>query len=87
VLGNLALIWANRSRTRTIPEMLWSRNAPLWAVTSGALALLAIVLYVPSIRDLFQFSTLHLNDIAVCVALALASITGIEAAKLIRRYI
>jgi Ca2+-transporting ATPase len=85
VLGNLALIWANRSRTRTIPEMLLSRNTPLWAVTGGALALLAIVLYVPSVRDLFQFSLLHLNDIAVCVALALASITGIEAAKLIRR--
>jgi P-type Ca2+ transporter type 2C len=87
VLGNLALIWANRSRTRTIPEMLWSRNIPLWTVTGGALTLLAIVLYVPSLRDLFQFSTLHPNDIAVCVVLALASITGIEAAKLIRRYI
>jgi Ca2+-transporting ATPase len=54
-------------------------------VTGGALSLLAIVLYVPSIRDLFQFSTLHPNDIAICVGLALASITGIEAAKLIRR--
>ena len=85
VLGNVALIWANRSRTRTIPEMLWARNTPLWAVTAGALALLTIVLYVPSIRDLFQFSTLHPNDIAVCSVLALASITGIEAAKLIRR--
>jgi Ca2+-transporting ATPase len=86
VLGNIALIWANRSRTRTIPEMLWSPNTPLWAVTSGALALLAIVLYVPSFRDLFQFSMLHPIDIAVCVVLAMASITGIEAAKLIRRY-
>jgi P-type Ca2+ transporter type 2C len=87
VLGNLALIWANRSRTRTIPEMLWSRNTPLWAVTGGALALLSLVLYVPSIRDMFQFSTLHPDDIAVSVVLALASITGIEAAKLIRRHI
>ena len=43
--------------------------------------------FVPSIRDLFQFSTLHLNDIAVCMALTIASITGIEAAKLIRRHI
>jgi soluble P-type ATPase len=85
VLGNLALIWANRSRTRTIPEMLWSRNVPLWAVTTGALTLLAVVLYVPSIRDLFQFSTLHPNDIAICVLLALASITGLEVAKLLRR--
>ena len=85
VLGNVALIWANRSRTRTIPEMLRSRNTPLWAVTAGALAMLTIVLYVPSIRDLFQFSTLHPNDIAVCAVLALTSITGIEAAKVIRK--
>jgi Ca2+-transporting ATPase len=87
VLGNVALIWANRSRTRTIPEMLASRNTPLWAVTGGALALLAIVLYIPSIRDVFQFSTLHPNDLAVCAILALASISGIEVAKLIRRHV
>ena len=68
ILGNLALIWANRSRTRTIPEMLRSKNRPLWGVTAGALLLLVAVLYVPSIRSLFQFSTLHVEDIAGCAA-------------------
>jgi Ca2+-transporting ATPase len=85
ILGNLALIWANRSRTRTIPEMLRSRNTPLWAITGGALLLLAIVLYVPSIRSLFQFSTLHAGDIAVSGILALLSVTAIEVRKLMRR--
>jgi Ca2+-transporting ATPase len=82
VLGNLALIWSNRSRTRTIPEMLSSPNKPLWAVTAGALFFLGIILYVPSLRNLFEFSFLHADDIAVCAALAALSVTWTEAMKL-----
>jgi len=86
VLGNLALIWTNRSRTRTIPELLGSRNVALWTITLGALAFLAFVLYIPWARNLFQFSVLHINDIAVCVVLGLISVTWFEAAKLLRRH-
>ena len=86
VLGNLALIWANRSRTRTIPEMLGSLNYPVWGITAGALLLLAAALYVPSFRDIFQFSTLHLSDIAVCVLSAMLSVTWIETMKLRHRH-
>jgi Ca2+-transporting ATPase len=85
VLGNLALIWANRSASRTIPEMIRARNYPLWTITGGALLVLATILYVPSIRDVFQFSTLHLNDIVICVLLAMFSVTGIELRKLLGR--
>jgi len=85
VLGNLALIWANRSASRTIPEMIRARNYPLWTITAGALLVLAAILYIPSIRDVFQFSTLHLNDIVICVLLAMFSVTGIELRKLLGR--
>jgi Ca2+-transporting ATPase len=85
VLGNLALIWANRSRTRTILEVLGSRNTALWSITAGAMLLLAAVLYIPSLRTVFQFSILHANDLAVCFLLALASITWSEALKVFRR--
>ena len=85
VLGNLVVIWANRSRTRTVLEMLRSRNIPLWGITAGALLLLALVLYIPSVRHLFQFSTLHLDDLVVCTALALISVTWFEMLKLRNR--
>jgi len=85
VFGNLILIWANRSWTRTIPEMLGSPNKPLWTITAGALLFLGGVLYVPSLRILFQFSVLHLNDLALCAALAMFSVTWIELMKLSRR--
>jgi P-type Ca2+ transporter type 2C len=85
VLGNVALIWANRSRTRTIPEMLHERNYPVVAITTGTLLVLGAVLYIPSIRNVFQFSTLHLNDIVICILLAMASITWIEVGKVLHR--
>jgi P-type Ca2+ transporter type 2C len=85
ILGNLALIWANRSRTRTILEMLHYRNYSVLAITGGALLLLLAVLYVPSIRDVFQFSTLHINDLAICALLAMLSVTWIEVWKLRHR--
>src|SRR5205814_319764 len=85
VLGNLALIWTNRSRTQTIPELLRSRNAALSGITAGALILLAVALYLPWARNLFQFSTLHLNDVTVCVLLAITSVAWYEIFKLINR--
>jgi Ca2+-transporting ATPase len=85
VLGNLALIWANRSRTRTIPEMFHSRNLPVFAVTLFAMLLLAVCLYVPYVRNVFQFSVLHLDDIAIAVTFALLGVTWVEVQKLRRR--
>jgi Ca2+-transporting ATPase len=74
VLGNLALIWTDRSRFR-------ARNAALWILTSAALLLLAVVLYVPSIRGILQFSTLHVVDIAACLGLVALSIAWFEIVK------
>jgi Ca2+-transporting ATPase len=81
VIGNIAMIWANRSRTRTIPQILRAPNRPLWLVSTGALLLLAVVLYVPAARRLFQFSTLHVDDMIVCLILGLSSVTWYEAMK------
>jgi len=44
-----------------------------------------LVLYVPYLRILFQFSVLHLNDLALAFALGSVSITWFEVLKLIRR--
>jgi Ca2+-transporting ATPase len=86
VLGNLALIWANRSRSRTIPEMFASPNYAVWGITAGALALLTSALYVPYARGIFQFSILHIKDLAVCLLLAMLSVTWIEVMKLRHRH-
>ena len=75
VLGNLALIWTDRSRSRNLSVLVRAPNAPLWILTAGALILLTCVLYVPAIRKVLEFSTLHAIDIAACLGLAMLSVT------------
>jgi len=81
ILGNLALIWTDRSRSRAVSDFIGARNAPLWILTAGALVLLIIVLYVPSIREVLQFSKLHADDIAACLGLAVVSVAWFEIVK------
>jgi Ca2+-transporting ATPase len=81
IIANLALILANRSWTRPILAMLRSPNTALWWVIGGAMAMLAVVLYVPFARDLFRFSTLHTADVVICTAAGLFSVLWFEALK------
>jgi Ca2+-transporting ATPase len=84
VMANLGLIFANRSRSRSLRESLDTRNRALWWVTGGALVFLAIALYVPGLRGLFYFGPLHADDIALVVLATALCTAGFEAAKLIR---
>ena len=83
IIANLALILANRSWTRVIVATLRSPNPALWWVIGGALAGLALVLYVPFARDLFRFSTLHAIDLAICSIAGLFSVLWFEALKIL----
>jgi Ca2+-transporting ATPase len=85
VVANLGLIFANRSWSRTILATLRTPNPALWWVFGGTLFFLGLVLYVPFLRDLFHFSTLHPDDLALCLASGLVSILWFEGLKLVRR--
>jgi P-type Ca2+ transporter type 2C len=85
VAGNLTLIWANRSALRTAFEKGRVPNAALWLVTLGTVTMLLVVLYVPGIRTVFQFSALPGKDLLVSFALGSVSITWFEMLKLVHR--
>ena len=85
VVANLGLIFANRSWSRTILSTLRTPNPALWWVFGGTLFFLGLVLYVPFLRDLFHFSTLHPDDLAICLASGLVSILWFEGLKVVRR--
>lgn len=85
IVANLGLIWTNRSRSRTVFETLRSPNRALWFVTAGASAFLALVLYFPFLRILFQFSFLHPVDLAICFGAALLSLVWFDLLKINRR--
>lgn len=84
VMANLGLILANRSWSRVILATLSRPNPALWWVLGGASGLLALVLYVPFLRDLFRFSALHGHDVLICVCAGLVSIAWFELLKVFR---
>jgi len=84
VVANLCLILTNRSWSRTIVAMFSEPNPALWWVVGGAAAVLAMVLYVPSLRQLFHFEALQVMDLAFCLAAGIASILWSEILKVTR---
>ena len=85
VIANVALIATNRSWSRTILAILRTPNPAMWWVAGSALVFLTLVLYVPLLKSLFHFSTLHPNDIALCVGVGAVSIAWFETLKAFER--
>jgi Ca2+-transporting ATPase len=85
IVANLGLIFVNRSWTDTTFSRMTIPNKALWWVTGGAAAFLACALYVPVLRQVFQFAYLTPPDLALCVGVAAVSVLWFDAAKLARR--
>ena len=85
VVANLGLIFANRSWSRTIWSTMRTPNPALWIVLGGTLGFLGLTLYVPFLRELFHFSILHPNDIAICLAGGFVSVLWFEGLKVFKK--
>jgi len=84
IAANLGLILTNRSRSRTILEILRSPNSAQWWVLGGATIFMGLVLTVPFLRDLFRFDRLHPDDVLFCLAAGATSVLWFEGVKLFR---
>jgi P-type Ca2+ transporter type 2C len=82
VIGNLGLIFTNRSWTRSILTTLKIPNKALWWVTGGALGFLMLVSAVPFLRDLFKFQSINPWEFIVCLSAGLVSIIVSESVKI-----
>ena len=85
IIANIGLILTNRSRSRTILNTLRSPNTALWWVIAGAIFFLCMVLYIPVLRDMFHFSTLHPVDLAISLVAGIISIIWFEGFKIVNR--
>jgi Ca2+-transporting ATPase len=85
IVANLGLILTNRSWSRTVLETLRVPNTAFWAVLAGALFFLGCVIYVPFLRELFRFSYLHPDDLAICLIAGAVSVLWFEGFKVINR--
>ncbi|MBF0506459.1 MAG: cation-translocating P-type ATPase [Nitrospirae bacterium] len=83
IIANLGLILTNRSWSRTILQTLSSPNKALWWVLGGAVSFLGVVLFIPFLRGLFLFDTLHFDDLIICLAGGVISILWFEGFKAI----
>ena len=81
ILANLGLILSESSSSRLSLKILQSPNAALRWVIGGGLLFLAIVLYVPVLRQLFSFSFLHPIDLAICLLGGAMSLVWFEVLK------
>ena len=86
VIGNVALIFSNRTGSATLWASLRVPNRTLWTVTGVTLGLLALSLYLPGLSKLFFFAPLSAPDLLTAAALGLLSVLWFEAIKLIRRH-
>ena len=84
IIANLALILTNRSSLTTAASLRVKNNA-LWWVIGGASLFLAMVLYVPSLREVFSFGRLGPADIAMCLGAGLLSVLWFDLVKIFRR--
>ena len=85
ILANLCLILSERSSSRLSLKVLKAPNAALWWVIGGGLLFLALVLYVPFLRQLFSFSFLHPIDLVICFAGAAISLIWFESLKFLNK--
>lgn len=81
VLGNLGLIFSNRSWTHSILATLRIPNKALWWISGFAVGFLALVLTVPFLRDLFQFAPLHRWEVALIAGAVTMSVLIAESVK------
>ncbi len=82
VIGNLGLIFANRSWKHSILKTIRTPNKALWWVTGGAAIFLTLVLTIPFLRDLFKFASLNRWETVLIAFSGLASVLIAESVKL-----
>ncbi len=85
VLGNLALIFSNRSQRGSLWASLRVPNRTLWIVTGVTLVLLGLTLYLPWLARLFYFVPLTIPDLLLAMVLGLLGGLWFEGIKFSRR--
>jgi Ca2+-transporting ATPase len=84
VLTNLALIITNRSWKLSIVGIFRKPNKAFWQILALALIALILVIYVPPLSGLFQFTALAPLDLLICLVAGFGSIIWFEVCKVVK---
>ena len=85
IFANLGLIMVNRSWSRTILSTLRVPNTAFWWVSSAAVVLLALVLYVPFLEAIFKFASPNAGELLICFALGTSGALWFGFVKLLKK--
>ncbi|MFA6097984.1 MAG: cation-translocating P-type ATPase [Patescibacteria group bacterium] len=85
VVANLLLIVSNLSWTKSFFSILKIRNTTLWIVLGGAVTVLALIISLSFLRNLFHLSVFRLDDILIVLTAGLVSVLWFELLKKFRR--
>jgi Ca2+-transporting ATPase len=85
VMGNLALIFSNRSHHGSLWGSLWVPNRTLWIVAGLTSALMGLSIYLPPLARLFYFEALPPAYLLCAIGLGFASVLWFELLKLQRK--
>jgi Ca2+-transporting ATPase len=78
VVGNLGTILSNQSWTERAWRTAFWRNRMALVVTTGAISTLALIVTVPSLRDLFRFAPPPIAWLVASPIVALASVWWVD---------
>jgi Ca2+-transporting ATPase len=81
VATNIGLIFVNRSFNTSLAAAFGRRNRALWLVLAATTTLLAMVLFWPPARTLFDFGPLHADDLALCLGAGLFALLLLDLLK------
>lgn len=81
VCGNVALILANRSFSTRLGQSWRAGNAMLWRMLAITAALLAAVLWLAPLREVFRFAPLPLPTLALAPLLGMLMLLGLQLLK------
>ncbi len=81
MMANIFLTLVNRSFTHSIVRTLHYPNRTLWVVLAVAAVVLATVLLVPPVRELFRMEPLSAADFGLCLLVAFVSVIWVEVGK------
>lgn len=85
VLTNLLLIVTNLSQSNHFINILKEKNKSLYWVIGSTFIFLALIFYLPFLRNLFHFSGLNFNDVLMAVGIAFTSLIWFEGIKIFKK--
>ncbi|HZJ18346.1 MAG TPA: cation-translocating P-type ATPase [Patescibacteria group bacterium] len=83
VFSNLMLVVTNLSWSKTFVNVFMEKNKALYGVFFLALFFLILITSLPFLQNLFHFTTLHLDDVAITLTAGIFSILWFEGFKIV----